>query len=594
MPPRRRYHGSLDETEIQINGWEWLHLFKYIKNRYMYIIVVLMNLSQNLFSPISSLLQGKLATLLVTGAFSSGENFITEVNQLANYQFFLLVAQISAQLISVSLSSKFVSDIERDIKSAVFQAIVNQDIGYFDKTETGVIISRITEDTSAIINIYVSSLCSIIRSVSLFFIDLVILYTQSSKLTIYLICYFPLHIFVHWLTNRKVDEVYLEQNKKRTRVSAKAEESLTSIRTVRSFDAGLYEYHCYKDRLNDVNEVNNRTSLRHGVENFISTIVNWGSNTLIMYLGGGLAARKEIDPGAIIVFLNIHGEFESTALSLLSIIIDFRKANISAAKLVEILERKPLIEEYVGDTLTQCKGRIDFKDVTFTYPTRDKPALEHLTFYVNPGETVAIVGESGCGKSTTLQLLERFYDCQSGEVTVDGIDIKTLSPNSLRKFIAYVPQLPVMFSMKIKNNIRYGKPHAKKDEIISAAKLANAHNFIVQQPEGYNTKVQQSSLSGGQKQRVCIARAVMMNAPIMLLDEATAALDAESERLVQESIQKYQNGRTMIIIAHRLSTVKHADRILVMSNGHIIEEGTHESLLEQGGAYADLVRNQLQ
>ena len=365
------------------------------------------------------------------------------------------------------------------------------------------------------------------------------------------------------------------------------------MRTVRSFDAGLLEYQAYKEKLFDVNDLVKKDSLRHGIENFISTLINWGSYCMLLLLGGKLAAKKEIDPGAIVVFLGIHRDWESAGVNLLTTLIDFNKANVSAAKILQIIEREPLIKLDEGEVLDHVNGHIEFRDVVFTYPTREQPALDHLSFTINPGETVAIVGESGCGKSTTLQLLERFYDCQEGQVLIDGHDVKSLSPITMRKFIGYVPQSPAMFSMAIKDNIRFGIPEANKEEIIKASKLANAHKFIVQQPKGYNTKVHQNSLSGGQKQRICIARAVMLNAPIILLDEATAALDAESERLVQQSIQNYQNGRTMIIVAHRLSTVKHADRILVMSAGKIIEQGTHDSLLAQGGAYADLVQNQL-
>ena len=423
--------------------------------------------------------------------------------------------------------------------------------------------------------------------------DSFILFFQSKKLSIYLICYFPLHIFLHWLTNRKSDERWLTHNKKRSRVSAKAEEVLTSMRTVRSFDAGENEYQAYKATLMDLDDIVKKDSLSHGIENLLTTIINWGSVCMILYVAGMQAANHEIEPGAIIVFMGIHGEWESALLTLMSTMIDFKKANVSAAKLMEILGREPKIKLHEGEEIKDVKGSIDFKDVVFTYPSRDRPALDHLTFHINPGETVAIVGESGCGKSTTLQLIERFYDCQEGQVLIDGHDVKTVSPDSLRKYIGYVPQLPVMFSMTIKNNIRYGKPEEKKEKIITAAKLANAHSFIVQQPNGYNTKVHQNSLSGGQKQRICIARAMVMEAPIVLLDEATAALDAESEQLVQKSIQEYKSGRTMIIVAHRLSTVIHADRILVMSEGKLIEEGTHASLLEKGGAYAELVKHQL-
>jgi ABC-type multidrug transport system fused ATPase/permease subunit len=204
------------------------------------------------------------------------------------------------------------------------------------------------------------------------------------------------------------------------------------------------------------------------------------------------------------------------------------------------------------------------------------------------------VGESGCGKTTTLQLIQRFYEIESGEILIDGIDIRVVSPYNLRKYISAVHQTPVLFSMSIKDNIAYGNPNSSDLEISEAAQVGNAHNFIQTLPDNYKTIVKQTSLRGGQKQRVCISRAILSNTPILLLDEATAALDTESEQLVQDSLEKFRKGKTALIVAHRLATVKHVDRILVFSNGKIVEEGNHQSLLEKKGVYADLVNFQLQ
>jgi ABC-type multidrug transport system fused ATPase/permease subunit len=204
------------------------------------------------------------------------------------------------------------------------------------------------------------------------------------------------------------------------------------------------------------------------------------------------------------------------------------------------------------------------------------------------------VGESGCGKSTTLQLLQRFYEIEEGQILVDDVDIKTHSPMFLRSQISIVPQSPVLFSMTIKDNVRYIKPHATDDEVAQAAQVGNAHNFVMELPSNYNTIVQQTSLSGGQKQRLCISRAILADAPIMLLDEATAALDTESEQLVQQSLENVRHGKTAIVVAHRLATVMNADRILVFQNGHVAESGTHKELIGKGGIYADLVKFQLE
>jgi ABC-type multidrug transport system fused ATPase/permease subunit len=253
-----------------------------------------------------------------------------------------------------------------------------------------------------------------------------------------------------------------------------------------------------------------------------------------------------------------------------SFVDDFRKANVSAAKILQIFDRKPEVNRLEGNDLPKVQGEVEFRNVCFKYSTRTEYAVENLNMKIKPGETVALVGESGCGKTTTLQLIQRFYEIESGEILIDGIDIRTISPYNLRKNISAVPQTPVLFSMSIKENITYGKPNSNDQEISEAAQVGNGHNFIMDLPQNYSTVVQQTSLSGGQKQRICISRANLANTPILLLDEATAALDTESEQLVQESLEKFRKGKTALVVAHRLATVLNADRIFVFANGREI------------------------
>jgi ABC-type multidrug transport system fused ATPase/permease subunit len=240
------------------------------------------------------------------------------------------------------------------------------------------------------------------------------------------------------------------------------------------------------------------------------------------------------------------------------------------------------------------RGKIEFRDVCFKYKTRNDYAVNHLSFTINPGETVAFVGESGCGKTTTIQLLQKLYEIESGSILIDDVDIATLSGVAVRSQITSVPQTPTLFSMSVRDNIRFAKAAAVEDEVVEAARIGNAHDFIMELPENYETAITHTSLSGGQKQRLCIARAVMANAPVLLLDEATAALDTESEQLVQQSLDQFRHGKTAIIVAHRLATVQNADRILVLQNGCVAESGKHEELLAANGLYADLIRWQLQ
>lgn len=255
---------------------------------------------------------------------------------------------------------------------------------------------------------------------------------------------------------------------------------------------------------------------------------------------------------------------------------------------------KPSVDINEGRVVDNIQGKIEFRDVSFKYQGCENWALRHLSLKIQAWKTVAFVGESGCGKSTTIQLLQRFYDVDEGQILINDIDIREMSPRSLRKAISVVPQGPVLFTMIIADNIRYGRMQATDEEVDQDAVTGNAHNFIMELPDNYKTMVAQTSLSGGQKQRICISRANLSPTPILLLDEATAALDTESEKLVQQSLENFRQNKTSIMVAHRLATVVHADSIFVYQDGHIAEVGTHQELLEKNGIYAGLAKYQLE
>ena len=315
----------------------------------------------------------------------------------------------------------------------------------------------------------------------------------------------------------------------------------------------------------------------------------------MFWYGGRLVLAGEMSAGQLTSFLVYTLIVGFSLGALADLWADFMKAVGAAERVFELMDREPAIPSHGGRDLTRVDGRIELNDVVFAYPSRpNTTVLQRLTLHVAPGEVVALVGPSGAGKSTLAALLQRFYDPGAGVVTLDGVDLRELEPAWLRRQIGTVAQEPVLFSASVADNIRYGRPGATMEEIVEAARVANADRFVRLFPEGYDTLVGERGvqLSGGQKQRVAIARAVLKDPRVLVLDEATSALDAESEHLVQEALERLMRGRTTFIIAHRLSTVLGADRVVVIDGGTVAQSGTHETLMAEGGLYRRLVERQ--
>lgn len=589
-------NGSTDEANFEITGFEWMRLFRYVKNKFAYFCLLLFYLVDSSFRQLRVVIQGKLATVLVDSDFETPDDFVDSINYISTILLASIVAQFVADMIAAIMESFYMTRFVRDLRVEIMSKILEQDVSYFDQTQTGVILSRLSDDVSNACDALTDTISDFLYCIYDFLIGIVVSFVQSWQVTLIALCSFPIYGLSQCLGKHYINRLYLNYNDKSTKATAKAEEILTSFRTVKPFDSELREYHSYRDHLFEVHHVLLKTSIVRGIQRSVESLTQWGMTSFVLFYTGIQAVRGEIDAGSIVTIMSIIQSWSYSVSSSFSSFSDFRKANVSAAKLCQIIDRVPLVKVDEGNEINQrVKGTIEFRNVSFKYPTRDEYALKNLSFKVNQGETIALVGESGCGKSTTLQLIQRFYDVNEGQILIDGIDIKTVNPISLRTQISIVPQGPVIFSMNVKDNIRFGKPQAKRDDVVHSATIANAHNFILRLKDGYKTMITQTSLSGGQKQRICIARAVLLNAPVILLDEATAALDTESESLVQKSITqlKEEQHSTSIIVAHRLATVRNADRILVLEKGSIVEEGSHEELLQRSGAYAQLVQYQL-
>lgn len=498
----------------------------------------------------------------------------------------------------IVLLSRVGERVAADMRKTLFASLLRQDVAFFDANKTGQLVNRLTADIQEFKSSFKLVISQGLRSSTQTVGCFLSLYVISPKLTGLTVVILPCLVGAGAVIGsflRRLSRKAQEQVSKATGV---ADEALGNVRTVRAFAMEDRELQLYSVEVEKSCELNE--SLGCGIAAFqgLSNVV---LNCIVLgtiFAGGSLMAGDEMSAGDLMSFL-VASQTVQRSLASISILFGQMVRGVSAgARVFEYLSLEPTIAPTGGGRIPaeSVIGRVDFMNINFSYPTR--PAhhiLKNLNLTLPPCKTVAIVGESGGGKSTVAALLERFYDPASGVIMLDGLDIKTLDPSWLRgKVIGFINQEPVLFGTSVLENIRFGKPDASDAEVISAAKQANAHGFISGFPDGYNTVVGERgvTLSGGQKQRIAIARALIKNPRILILDEATSALDAESERVVQEALDRATTGRTVLIIAHRLSTIKGADLICVMTNGRIVEAGTHLELITKGGLYAELIRRQ--
>lgn len=498
----------------------------------------------------------------------------------------------------IILLSRVGERVAANMRKTLFTSLLRQDVAFFDANKTGQLVNRLTSDIqefkSSFKLVISQGLRSATQTIGCFFS----LYIISPKLTGLTVVVLPCLVGAGALIGsflRKLSRKAQEQVAKATGV---ADEALGNVRTVRAFameDRELEMYAAEVDKSAAMNEtLGTGIAVFQGLSNIVLNCIVLGT----IFAGGSLMARNDLSPGDLMSFL-VASQTVQRSLASISILFGQMVRGMSAgARVFEYLTLESTISLTGGGRMPHrsLTGRVDFMNIYFSYPTRPgNQILKNFSLTLPPCRTVAIVGESGGGKSTVAALLERFYDPSSGVIMLDGLDIRTLDPSWLRgHVIGFISQEPVLFGTSVLENIRFGKPNATDAEVIAAAKQANAHNFITGFSDGYNTVVGERgvTLSGGQKQRIAIARALIKNPSVLILDEATSALDAESERVVQEALDRATSGRTVLIIAHRLSTIQGADLICVMSNGRIVEAGTHLELLSKGGLYAELIKRQ--
>jgi len=527
---------------------------------------------------------------------ASGETWlVNDINGIALILLGILLVQSVFSFFRVWLFAKVSERSMRDIRVALYRQLVQLPMTFFDKRRTGELISRITADVSMLQDTFSVTLAELFRQIITLIAGVVFLMVTTPKLTLFMLATFPILIIIAMIFGKFIRKLSKQTQDELAAANVIVEETLHSIMTVKSFVGEEYESNRYSKGLNKVVKVALKAAGFRGA--FISFIIFalFGGIVAVMWYGAALVASGDMSVGDLVSFVLYTTFIGGSIAGLGDIYGQIQKAIGSSERVLEILRESP--EDSTSDfQLVPVKGNIKFKNVRFTYPTRPEvEVLKNINLNIPAGEKVALAGHSGAGKSTIIQLLLKFYPVQNGEVEIDGKAIQEWNLKQLRSNIGIVPQEVLLFGGSIRENIAYAKPDASEEEIINAAKKANAWQFISKFPEGLETKVGERGvkLSGGQRQRVAIARAILKDPAILILDEATSSLDAESEALVQEALDELMKNRTTIIIAHRLSTIRKVDRIYVLKDGEIVEKGTHEELtLQENGFYANLVRLQ--
>ena len=527
---------------------------------------------------------------------ATGESWwLKDINTIALLLLGILLVQSVFSFFRVLLFAQVSEKSMRDVRQALYQRLVQLPMAFFDKRRTGELISRITSDVALLQDTFSITLAELLRQVITLMAGIVFLLYTTPKLTLFMLATIPVLVILAMVFGKHIRKLSKTTQDELASANVVAEETLHSIVTVKSFSGEQYESARYGKGLNKVVKVALKAAGFRGA--FISFIIFalFGGIVAVIWYGATLVSEGSMSVGDLVSFVLYTTFIGGSIAGLGDIYGQVQKAIGSSERILEILKEVP---EALSSPYTEkrIKGEIQFKDVAFQYPTRpDVWVLESLNFNIKAGEKVALAGHSGAGKSTIIQLLLRFYEVDKGHIEVDGVPLPQWNLKELRSNIGIVPQEVLLFGGSIRENIAYAKPGASEDEIILAAKKANAWQFIEKFPEGLDTLVGERGvkLSGGQRQRVAIARAILKDPAILVLDEATSSLDAESESLVQEALNELMKGRTTIIIAHRLATIRKVDRIYVVKEGQIVEEGKHDELAEKaGGYYANLVRLQ--
>lgn len=571
--------------------------------------------SLGMLSPFLLLIFKKQNTLAASANQSGFFNDINPINYLKSELFeiiqqpdgdikalgiicILILVFILLKNIFLYLSSYVLTPIRNgvlnDMRSNMYKKILQLPVSFFNDKRKGDIMSRLTNDLSDVESSIINLLQTLFKepvTIVLFFAYLVVL---SPQLTLFLILFLPVSGLIIGRIGRSLKRQGIAVQEKLGHILSTIEETLGGMRIIKAFNAERIQYAKFEDQNSELFRIKNRVNRKRELASPLSEVLGIAAVVCVLWYGGKLVLRNTfLDPGDFLAYILIFSQIIQPLKTLSAAAYNIKKGAASVERIEHLINEPVVIANPVKPVFLQSfEQSIEFKNVTFYYD--DKKILDDINLKIEKGKTVAFVGSSGAGKSTLADLIPRFHDATDGAILIDGIDIRKYDLQSLRDQMGIVTQEPILFNDTIAGNIAMGKSNIPMEQIEQAATVANAANFIRQKEDGYETTVGErgGKLSGGEKQRITIARAVLKNPAIMILDEATSSLDTESEKLVQDAINNLMTNRTSIVIAHRLSTIKHADEIVVLQKGKIIERGDHQSLMELNGTYRRLVTMQ--
>lgn len=480
----------------------------------------------------------------------------------------------------------------QNLRDTLFKNIMNLNVRFFSNERKGDILSKMTSDINIVQYCVTNTLQVAFKEPALIIGYFAALVTISGKLTLFVLIMLPFTALIIGFIVKKLRANAREAQESLGEMVSVAEEALSGIKVIKSYNAVDYIISKFITLDNHYSSIMRSMATRQQMASPMSEFLGVSAVAVILIYGGGMVVGGELDASSFLAYIAMFSQVTRPARSIADSFSTIHQGIAAGERVIELIDMKPSItDDSSNHTLTEFKEKIEFKDVCFRYDDSEKSILNKVSFTINKGETVAIVGSSGGGKSTIANLLPRFYDVTGGELLIDGVNIKDYKISSLRKVMSFVSQDVTLFNDTIKNNIILGQLSSSQSDVVEAAKVANADSFIRECVDGYETNIGDSGvkLSGGQRQRLSIARAVLRNPQILILDEATSALDTESEKLVQEALDKLLKNRTSLIIAHRLSTIQHADKIIVVDAGSVIEQGTHNELVALNGVYKKLI-----